>query len=67
MNKHCIRMSIVALATGAFSLIAVTGPAQALAASGSTVSPTVTASSLDGTSITLSTTVTVAPDDSCWD
>jgi len=67
VNKHCIRMSIVALAAGAFSLISMTGSAQALTASGSTtVSPT-TSVSVGGTSLTLTTSVTVSPNDSTWD
>jgi len=71
VNKHCIRMSIVALAAGAFGLISVAGSAQAVAASGSTASgstvSTTTTISVPGTSVSLGTTVTIAPNDSSWD
>ena len=66
MNKHCIRMSIVALAAGAFGLISVAGSAQALAASGTTAGTTTTVS-VPSTSISLTGTVTLAPSDSSWD
>lgn len=66
MNKHCIRMSIVALAAGTFGLISVAGSAQALAASGTTAGTTTTVS-VPSTSISLSGSVTLAPSDSSWD
>jgi len=64
MNKHCIRLSIVALGAAAFGLISVAGPAQALADSGTTVSTTISVKTPDTTAIV---SVTVAPDDSSWD
>lgn len=67
MNRHCIRMSIVALAAGAFGLISVAGPAQALAESGNTANTTASISA-PSTSATVSVTLpTVAPNDSSWD
>lgn len=62
-------MSIVALAAGAFGLISVAGPAQALAASGTSASSQTTVSAT-GVSATVSTSVTLAPIsplDSSWD
>jgi hypothetical protein len=67
VNRHCIRMSIVALAAGAFGLISVAGPAQALAESGNTANTTASISA-PSTSATVSVTLpTVAPNDSSWD
>ena len=62
-------MTIVALAAGTFSLVAVAGPAQALAETGKTqlsagVSSTTT---VGGTSVSLSGSLTFSPDDSSWD
>jgi hypothetical protein len=69
VSKNRIRMTIVALAAGTFGLIAVAGPAQALAETGSgQLSQQVTVTA--GTTLSLSTSLTlpiVSPDDSCWD
>jgi hypothetical protein len=65
VNRHCIRLSIVALAAAAFGLVSVAGPAQALAESGNTVSSTISVTAPSSTSATVS--VTVSPDDSTWD
>jgi len=65
VNKHCIRLSIVALATAAFGLVSVAGPAQALAESGKTVSSTISVTASSSTSATVS--VPVSPGDSTWD
>jgi hypothetical protein len=71
VNKHCIRMSIVALGAAALGLISVAGPAQALADSGHvTASPTATVTVPGVTSASVTTSVTlpaVAPNDSTWD
>jgi hypothetical protein len=63
-------MTIVALAAGTFSLVAVAGPAQALAETGKTSTTVSTTTTLDGTTVSLSGSLTVAPvspNDSSWD
>ena len=65
MNRHCIRLSIVALAAAAFGLVSVAGPAQALAESGNDVSTTISVTAPGGTTATVS--ATLSPDDSTWD
>jgi hypothetical protein len=67
VNKHCIRLSIVALAAGAFGLVSVAGPAQALAESGSTATSQTSISALDSTATVPVSLPPLSPNDSCWD
>lgn len=60
-------MTIVALVAGTFGVFAVAGPAQALAETGNTQVSASTTTSLSGTSVSLSGSLTLSPNDSSWD
>jgi hypothetical protein len=71
MSKNRVRITIVALAAGTFGLVAVAGPAQALAETGSAqISSQVSVTVPGGASVGISGSVTlpvISPNDSSWD
>jgi hypothetical protein len=68
VSKNRVRLTIVALAAGTFGLLAVAGPAQAVAETGSTQTSAGVSTSISGTSVSGSLTLPpLSPNDSCWD